>query len=61
MKNRKSEVGDINGWVVGEQEKLGKSAPVNAAIMEISERIKRGEAEPGPANLELLKTLMAER
>lgn len=60
MKNRKSEVGDVNGWVVEEREKLGKTAPVNAAIMEISERIKRGEVEPGPENLELLKTLVAQ-
>lgn len=60
MKNRKSEVENINGWVVEEQLKLGKAAPVNAAVVEISERIKRGEVEPGPANLELLKTLVAE-
>lgn len=60
MKNRKSEVGDVNGWVVEEQDKLGKTAPVNAAIVEISERIKRGEVQPGPENLELLKTLVAE-
>jgi 2-dehydropantoate 2-reductase len=60
MKNRKSEVGDVNGWVVEEREKLGKTAPVNAAIVEISARIKRGEVEPGPANLELLKALVAE-
>ena len=60
MKNRKSEVEDVNGWVVEEQEKLGKTTPVNAAIVEISARIKRGEVEPGPANLDLLKTLAAE-
>ncbi len=60
MKNRKSEVGDVNGWVVEEQEKLGKTAPVNAAIVEISARIKRGELEPGPANLELLKSMAGE-
>ncbi len=61
MKNRKSEVGDVNGWVVAEQEKLGKTAPVNAAIVEISERIKRGELEPGPANLDLLRQMAGER
>ncbi len=60
MKNRKSEVENINGWVVEEQLKLGKAAPVNAAVVEISERIKRGEVEPGPANLELIKSLVAE-
>ena len=60
MKNRKSEVENVNGWVVEVQEKLGKTAPVNAAIVEISARIKRGEVEPGPDNLDLLKTLVAD-
>ncbi len=60
LKDRKSEVEDINGWVVAEQEKRGATAPVNAAIVEISKRIKRGEREPTPANLDLLKTLVAE-
>ena len=60
MKNRKSEVGDINGWVVAEQEKLGKTAPVNAAIVEICDRIKRGDLEAGPHNLDLLKSMVAD-
>lgn len=60
MKNRKSEVGDVNGWVVAERAKRGKTAPVNAAIVEISDRIKRGELEPGRNNLDLLKALVAE-
>lgn len=59
MKNRKSEVGDVNGWVVEEQEKRGKTAPVNAAILELSERIKRGELEPGPENLALVQSMLA--
>ena len=58
MKNRKSEVENINGWVVEQQEKQGKTVPVNAAIVEISARIKRGTLEPGLANLELLKKLV---
>ena len=58
MKNRKSEVENINGWVVEQQEKQGKAAPVNAAIVEISARIKRGTLEPGLENLELLKKLV---
>lgn len=60
MKNRKSEVGDINGWVVEERKRRGKSAPVNAAILDLTARIKRRELEPGPANLELLKAMVAE-
>jgi ketopantoate reductase len=58
MKNRKSEVENINGWVVEQQEKQDKTAPVNAAIVEISARIKRGTLKPGLANLELLKKLV---
>jgi len=54
MKNRKSEVGDVNGWVVAQQERLGKTAPVNAAILELTERIKRRELKPGRTNLDLL-------
>jgi 2-dehydropantoate 2-reductase len=54
MKNRKSEVGDVNGWVVAQQERLGKTAPVNAAILELTARIKRRELKPGRTNLDLL-------
>ena len=60
MKNRRSEVGDINGWVVEQQARRGKTAPVNAAILELTARIKRGELKPGRANLARLKA-MAQR
>lgn len=58
IKGRKSEVEDVNGWVVAEQEKRGKTAPVNAAIVEISARIEQGEIKPGPDNLRLLDQLV---
>ncbi len=60
MKNRKSEVDDVNGWVVEQQERLGKTAPVNAAIVELTARIKRRELKPGRANLGVLKAMVAE-
>jgi len=60
MKNRRSEVGDVNGWVVEQQERHGKTAPVNAAILELTARIKRGELKPGRANLNVLKAMLAE-
>ena len=59
IKNRKSEVENINGWVIEKQVGLGKNAPINSAIVEISAQIKRGETEPGPANLRLLEALVA--
>jgi len=58
-KGRHSEVGDINGCVVAEQERLGGSAPVNAAATEVARRIERGEIERRPENLELLLELAA--
>ena len=58
IKNRKSEVEDINGWVVSQRESTGKTAPINAAILEISSMIKKGEIEPGPENIDLLKKLI---
>ena len=58
IKNRKSEVENINGWVVEECDKFGKKAPVNAAIVEICAQIKRGDLNPGPANLDLFDPLL---
>ena len=59
MKNRKSEVKNINGWVVEKQANLGNATPINTAIVKISELIKRGELKPSKANLRLLKMLSA--
>ncbi|MFL2655013.1 MAG: ketopantoate reductase family protein [Alphaproteobacteria bacterium] len=58
IKNRKSEVEDINGWVVSQRSRSGKNAPINSAILEISSLIKRGEIQPGPENLDLLEKLI---
>jgi 2-dehydropantoate 2-reductase len=54
IKGRRSEVDDVNGLVVREQERLGGSAPANAAILEVAHRIERGELTPQPSNLDLL-------
>jgi 2-dehydropantoate 2-reductase len=58
MKGRHSEVDDINGVVVAEHTRRGKTAPVNAAIVEVAHRIERGELKPDPANLALLHELL---
>jgi 2-dehydropantoate 2-reductase len=60
MKNRRSEVDDVNGWVVAQQARLGKAAPVNAAILELTARIKRRELKPGRANLGVLQAMLGE-
>jgi 2-dehydropantoate 2-reductase len=56
-KGRHSEVDDINGLVVAEQERLGGAAPANAAVVELAHRIERGELEPRPENVALLLEL----
>lgn len=57
MKGRHSEVDDLNGLVAAEAARLGRSAPVNAAIAELGRRIEAGTLKPGPENLALLKEL----
>lgn len=58
LKGRYSEVDLINGLVVEESERLGKSAPANAAIVEITRRIHAGELTPERANMEIAKGLL---
>ena len=58
LKGRRAEVDAINGLVVAEQERLGGTAPVNAALVEIARRVERGELAAGPANADLLRALL---
>jgi 2-dehydropantoate 2-reductase len=58
-KGRRSEVDDINGHVVRTLAALGRSAPINAAVVELAHEIERGERQPSPALLESLVTVAA--
>jgi len=58
IKGRRSEAEDLNGLIVQESERLGLTAPVNSAILEISQRIERGELCPGLDKLSLLRNLL---
>ena len=59
MKGRQSETNDVNGLVAETLTQSGKMAPANAAIVTITEQIKRGEIEPDPSNLALIRELVA--
>jgi 2-dehydropantoate 2-reductase len=50
LKQRMSEVDLINGAVVEGWRKLGRAAPANARIAEISAQIRAGSATPDPSN-----------
>lgn len=58
LKGRYSEVDLINGLVVEETESRGGNAPFNAAVTEITRRIRLGELEPDPSNLDLARELV---
>ena len=54
MKNRHSEVNEINGLVVQVHREHGLSAPANQLLVEIAQRIEHGELEPRAENADLL-------
>jgi 2-dehydropantoate 2-reductase len=57
LKGRHSEVDELNGLVVAERMRRGKSAPINAAVVELAHRIERRELPPTPNNLAILLEL----
>ena len=60
MKGRHSEVNDLNGTVVTEAQRLGRKAPVNAAIVEMALEIESGRLKPDPANIRMLANRVRE-
>ena len=54
LKGRASEVELINGFVVEESLRRGRSAPANARVVEITRRIEAGELKPAPENMGLV-------
>jgi 2-dehydropantoate 2-reductase len=61
LKGRYSEVDLINGLVVEESARLGRSAPANAIVVEMTRRIQSGELTPGAGNLALVQAMLSER
>jgi 2-dehydropantoate 2-reductase len=54
LKGRRTEIEMINGFVVEESKKIGKSTPYNAAVIEIAAMISSGIISPKPENIKLL-------
>lgn len=59
LKGRYSEVDLINGLVAEESRRAGRQAPANAAVTEITRRIRNGELAPDRSNLDLALKLAA--
>lgn len=60
LKGRYSEVDLINGLVVEESARLGRAAPANAVIVELTRRIQAGTLKPAPENLALARRMLAQ-
>ena len=58
IKGRRGEIDEINGLVAREQAGLGGEAAVNRRLVEIAQRIERGELAPDPSNADLLRSLL---
>jgi len=56
-KSRHSEVDDLNGEVVRRSREFGLESRVNQAVVEVAHRIERGDLEPAPANLAVMRQL----
>ncbi len=54
-KGRRSEAGDINGFVVAAGASLGIPTPTNAAILEVARQIESGNLAPALGNLDLMR------
>jgi 2-dehydropantoate 2-reductase len=59
LKGRQSEVDSINGLVVETCAQLGRAAPANAAIVEMTKRFRAGGLVLDPSNIDLAKALAA--
>jgi 2-dehydropantoate 2-reductase len=53
-KGRRAELDAFNGYVVAQGRRVGVATPVNSSILELAQRIERGEREPGLHNADLL-------
>jgi 2-dehydropantoate 2-reductase len=58
MRKRRTEIDDLNGYVVAQGRRLGVPTPFNAAVVEIYHRYGVGALTPDPKNLEPLARLV---
>jgi ketopantoate reductase len=60
LKERYSEVDQLNGLVVKKGQAAGVATPLNAAVTAVTQQIQKGDLKPDRSNLEVLNKLMAE-
>ena len=55
MKGRRTELEQLNGYIVRQGKELGLPTPMNEAVVKLFSRFDSEELKPSPANLEKLK------
>jgi 2-dehydropantoate 2-reductase len=55
QKGRRTEIEFLNGFIVGEGEKVGIACRANAALTDIVMRVERGELKPDPKHITELR------
>jgi 2-dehydropantoate 2-reductase len=55
LKGRRTEIEFLNGFVVGEGEKLGMPCRANAVLTDIVKRVERGDLQPDPRHITELR------
>jgi 2-dehydropantoate 2-reductase len=55
VKGRRTEIEFLNGYVVGEGEKLGLACRANAVLTDIVKRVEKGELAPDPRHITELR------
>lgn len=51
IKGRKTEIGEINGFVVEKGKEIGIATPLNAKMVDLVRQCERGELTPDPSNV----------
>jgi len=58
IKGRRTEIEYLNGWVVGQGQKVGVPTPVNDAVVRLMKSFGVGKLTPDPKNLEPLLAIL---
>jgi 2-dehydropantoate 2-reductase len=58
MRKRRTEIDDLNGYVVAQGRRLGVPTPFNERVVELFHRHPVGTLEPDPGNLEPLLAML---
>ena len=59
IKGRRTEIDSLNGYVVHRGREVEVSIQLNQTMVELVKKVERGEAQPGPSNLQQLERQLA--